>query len=105
MEREKRKRIGPLPGGRQGASGAGAGRGSMRAASNPLRPVPPPSRPVSPPSPSVGLAPTESQRTQHSAPAADGVRRMRWTLSMNKNVMRAYYRVIGGKPGGLATGQ
>ncbi|CAH2094526.1 unnamed protein product [Euphydryas editha] len=99
MDTNKRKRLGPLPGGRQGASGAGAGRGSMRAASNPRRPVPTPSRPVYPPSPPVGLAPTESQGTQHSVPAAGGVRRMRWTNNMNENVMRAYYRAVGGETG------
>ncbi|XP_069356456.1 uncharacterized protein [Maniola hyperantus] len=100
MENELRNvRIGPLPGGRQGAPGAGAGRSSIRAASTISRPAPPPSRSTHPSSPPDGLAPTGSARAQSSAPAAGGVRRMRWTSLMNENVMRAYYRATGGETG------
>ncbi|XP_045772340.1 uncharacterized protein LOC123872200 [Maniola jurtina] len=100
MDNEIRnERIGPLPGGRQGAPGAGAGRGSMRAASATSRPALPPSRSTYPSSPPDGLAPTGSTRAQSSAPAAGGVRRMRWTSLMNENVMRAYYRATGGETG------
>nr|XP_034834220.1 uncharacterized protein LOC117990836 [Maniola hyperantus] len=38
-------------------------------------------------------------KAQSSAPAAGGVRRMRWTSLMNENVMRAYYRATGGETG------
>ncbi|XP_045762969.1 uncharacterized protein LOC123865781 [Maniola jurtina] len=95
----RNERIGPLPGGRQGAPGAGAGRSSMRAASATSRPALPPSRSIYPSSPPDGLAPTGSTRAQSSAPAAGGVRRMRWTSLMNENVMRAYYRATGGETG------
>ncbi|XP_045774264.1 uncharacterized protein LOC123873463 [Maniola jurtina] len=95
----RNERIGPLPGGRQGAPGAGAGRSSMRAASATSRPALPPSRSTYPSSPPDGLAPTGSTRAQSSAPAAGGVRRMRWTSLMNENVMRAYYRATGGETG------
>ncbi|CAG5028378.1 unnamed protein product [Parnassius apollo] len=97
-----RTRKGPLPGGRQGASGAGAGRDSMRTASRArgdARPLSSPSHPSSPP---AGLVSAGSSRAQQSAPATGGVRRMRWTTQMNSNALRAYFRAKGGETGGFA---
>ncbi|CAG5052094.1 unnamed protein product [Parnassius apollo] len=107
-----RTRKGPLPGGRQGASGAGAGRDSMRTASRArgaARPPSSPSHPSYPPHrtarenpPTPGLVSAGSSRAQQSAPATGGVRRMRWTTQMNSNALRAYFRAKGGETGGFA---
>ncbi|CAG5054567.1 unnamed protein product [Parnassius apollo] len=93
---------GPLPGGRQGASGAGAGRDSMRAASRARGVARPPSSPPHPSSPPEGLVSAGSSRTQQAAPAAGGARRMRWSKSMNENALRAYFRAKGEETGCLA---
>ncbi|CAG4966128.1 unnamed protein product [Parnassius apollo] len=90
-------RIGPLPGGRRGASGAGAGRGSMRAASRARGAVRSPSSPPHPSSPPEGLVSAGSSRTQQAAPAAGGARRMRWSQTMNANALRAYFRAKRGR--------
>ncbi|CAG5003645.1 unnamed protein product [Parnassius apollo] len=95
-------RIGPLPGGRRGASGAGAGRGSMRAASRARGAVRSPSSPPHPSSPPEGLVSAGSSRTQQAAPAAGGARRMRWSQTMNANALRAYFRAKGEETGCLA---
>ncbi|CAG5050854.1 unnamed protein product [Parnassius apollo] len=87
----------PLPGGRQGASGAGAGRDSMRTASQARGAARPPSSPTHPSSPPAGLVSAGSSRTQQSAPATGEVRRMRWTIQMNSNALRAYFRAKGGR--------
>ncbi|CAG5043703.1 unnamed protein product [Parnassius apollo] len=97
-----KSRKGPLPGGRQGASGASAGRDSMRTASRAKGAARPPISPSHPSSPPAGLVSAGSSRAQQSAPATSGVRRMRWTTEMNTNALRAYYRVKGGEVGGLA---
>ncbi|CAG5015936.1 unnamed protein product [Parnassius apollo] len=97
-----RTRKGPLPGGRQGASGAGAGRGSMRTASRARGAARPPSSPSHPSSPPAGLVSAGSSRAQQSAPASGGVRRMRWTTQMNSNALRAYFGAKGGETGCLA---
>ncbi|CAG4974318.1 unnamed protein product [Parnassius apollo] len=99
---QKGTRIGPLPGGRWGASGAGAGRGSMRAASRARGAARSPSSPSHPSSPPEGLVSAGSSRTQQAAPAAGGARRMRWTKSMNENALRAYYRAKGEETVGIA---
>ncbi|CAG5053541.1 unnamed protein product [Parnassius apollo] len=99
---QKGTRIGPLPGGRRGASGAGAGRGSMRAASRARGAARSPSSPSHPSSPPEGLVSAGSSRTQQAAPAAGGARRMRWTKSMNENALRAYYRAKGEETVGIA---
>ncbi|CAG5015119.1 unnamed protein product [Parnassius apollo] len=101
-ETQKGTRIGPLPGGRRGASGAGAGRGSMRAASRARGAARSPSSPSHPSSPPEGLVSAGSSRTQQAAPAAGGARRMRWTKSMNENALRAYYRAKGEETVGIA---
>ncbi|CAG5044233.1 unnamed protein product [Parnassius apollo] len=95
-------RKGPLPGGRQGASGAGAGRDSMRAASRARGVARPLSSPPHPSSPPEGLVSAGSSRTQQAAPAAGGARRMRWSKSMNENALRAYFRAKGEETGCLA---
>ncbi|CAG4966612.1 unnamed protein product [Parnassius apollo] len=92
----------PLPGGRRGASGAGAGRGSMRAASRARGAVRSPSSPPHPSSPPEGLVSAGSSRTQQAAPAAGGARRMRWSQTMNANALRAYFRAKGEETGCLA---
>ncbi|CAG4996411.1 unnamed protein product [Parnassius apollo] len=94
-------RKGPLPGGRQGASGAGAGRDSMRAASRARGAARPLSNPPHPSSPPEGLVSAGSSRTQQAAPAAGGARRMRWSKLMNSNALRAYYRAKGEETGCL----
>ncbi|CAG5016090.1 unnamed protein product [Parnassius apollo] len=43
-----------------------------------------------------------SSRAQQSAPATGGIRHMRWTISMNSNALRVYYRAKGGEIGGFA---
>ncbi|CAH0750044.1 unnamed protein product [Diatraea saccharalis] len=68
MSGVNRARIGPLPGGRQGSPGAGAGSSRMRA-SQPRGPARPSRRPT-PPSPPAGLGPAGSSQTQQSVPAA-----------------------------------
>ncbi|CAG5050363.1 unnamed protein product [Parnassius apollo] len=98
----RRLRKGPLPGGRQGASGAGAGRNSMRTASQVRGAARPPSSPSHPSPPPAGLVSAGSSRAQHSAPATGGARRIRWTTQMNSNALRAYIRVKGGEIGGFA---
>ncbi|CAG5033393.1 unnamed protein product [Parnassius apollo] len=95
-------RKGPLPGGRRGASIAGAGRGSMRAASQARRAAWSPSSPPHPSSPPEGLVSAGSSRTQQAAPAAGGARRMRWSQAMNTNALRAYFRAKGEETGCLA---
>ncbi|CAG4969869.1 unnamed protein product [Parnassius apollo] len=95
-------RARPLPGGRQGASGAGAGRDSMRAASRARGVARPPSSPPHPSSPPEGLVSAGSSRTQQAAPAAGETRRMRWSKSMNENALRAYFRAKGEETGCLA---
>ncbi|CAG5050899.1 unnamed protein product [Parnassius apollo] len=97
-----RTRKGPLPGGRQGASGAGAGRDSMRTASRARGAARPPISPSHPSSPPAGLVSAGSSWAQQSAPATGGVRRMRWTIEMNTNALRAYFRAKRGEVGGLA---
>ncbi|CAG5051957.1 unnamed protein product [Parnassius apollo] len=92
-------RIGPLPGGRRGASGAGAGRGSMRAASRARGAARSPSSPPHPSSPPEGLVSAGSSRTQQAAPAAGGARRMLWSQEMNANALRAYFRAKGEETG------
>ncbi|CAG5046421.1 unnamed protein product [Parnassius apollo] len=89
----------PLPGGRQGASGAGAGRDSMRTAASAAQAPSSTSHPSSPP---AGLVAAGSSRAQQSAPAFGGVRCMRWTTQMNSNALRAYFRAKGGETGGFA---
>ncbi|CAG5054646.1 unnamed protein product [Parnassius apollo] len=98
----RRLRKGPLPGGRQGASGAGAGRDSMRTASRARGAARPPSSPSHPSSPPACLVSAGSSQTQQSAPATGGVRGMRWTINMNSNALRAYFRAKGGENGGFA---
>ncbi|CAG5054424.1 unnamed protein product [Parnassius apollo] len=92
----------PLPGGRRGASGAGAGRGSMRAASRARGAARTPNSPPHPSSPPDGLMSAGSSRTRQAASAAGGVRRMRWTRDMNANALRAYYRAKGEETAGIA---
>ncbi|CAG5037255.1 unnamed protein product [Parnassius apollo] len=98
----RRLRKGPLPGGRQGASGAGAGRDSMRTASRARGAARPPCSPSHPSSPPACLVSAGSSQAQQSAPATGGVRRMRWTINMNSNALRAYFRAKGGEIGGFA---
>ncbi|CAG5055049.1 unnamed protein product [Parnassius apollo] len=43
-----------------------------------------------------------SSRTRQAAPAAGGVRRMRWTRDMNANTLRAYYRAKGEETAGIS---
>ncbi|CAG4985287.1 unnamed protein product [Parnassius apollo] len=93
---------GPLSGGRQGASGAGAGRESMRAASQARGAARPPSSPPHPSSPPEGLVSAGSFRAQQVAPAAGGARRMLWSQLMNPNALRAYFRAKGEETGCLA---
>ncbi|CAG4958575.1 unnamed protein product [Parnassius apollo] len=95
-------RNGPLPGGHQGASGAGAGRDSMRTASRARGAARPSISPSYPSSSPADLVSAGSSRAQQSAPATGGVRRMRWTIEMNTNALRAYFRAKGGEVGGLA---
>ncbi|CAG4971980.1 unnamed protein product [Parnassius apollo] len=97
-----RTRKGPLPGGRQGASGAAAGRDSMRTASRARGAARPPISPSHPSSPPSGLVSAGSSRAQQSAPTTGGVRRMRWTIRMNTNALRAYFRAKWGEVGGSA---
>ncbi|CAG5044372.1 unnamed protein product [Parnassius apollo] len=97
-------RKGPLPGGRQGTSGTGAGRNIIRAASRARVAARPPSSPPHPSSPAEGLVSAGSSRTQQVAPAAGGARRMRWSQIMNANALRAYFRAKGEKTGCLAFG-
>ncbi|CAG5019455.1 unnamed protein product [Parnassius apollo] len=92
----------PLPGGRQGASGAGVGRDSMRAASRARCVARPPSSPPHPSSPPEGLVSAGSSRTQQAAPAAGGARRMRWSKLMNANALQAYFRAKEEETGCLA---
>ncbi|CAG4935024.1 unnamed protein product [Parnassius apollo] len=94
--------VGRCLGGRRGASGAGAGRGSLRAASRVRGAARSPSSPSHPSSPPEGLVSAESSRTQQAAPAAGGACRMRWTKSMNENALRAYYRAKGEETVGIA---
>ncbi|CAG5007684.1 unnamed protein product [Parnassius apollo] len=88
--------------GSRGASGAGAGRGSMRDASRARGAARSPNSPSHPSSPPEGLVSAGSSRTQQAAPAAGGARRMRWTKSMNENALRAYYRAKGEETVGIA---
>ncbi|CAG5052266.1 unnamed protein product [Parnassius apollo] len=99
---QRETRIGPLPGGRRGASGAGAGRGSMRAASRARGAARSPSSPSHPSSPPEGLVSAGSSRTQQAALATGGTRRMRRTKAMNENALRAYYRAKGKETVGIA---
>ncbi|CAG5056967.1 unnamed protein product [Parnassius apollo] len=92
----RRLRKGPLPGGRQGASGAGAGHDNIQTASQARGAARPPS------SPPACLVSAGSSQTQQSAPATGGVRRMRWTINMNTNALRTYIRAKGGEIGGFA---
>ncbi|CAG5054640.1 unnamed protein product [Parnassius apollo] len=96
------KDQGPLPGGRRGASGAGAGRGRMQAASRARGAARTPNSPPHPSSPPDGLMSAGSSRTRQAASAAGGVRRMRWTRDMNANALRAYYRAKGEETAGIA---
>ncbi|CAG4978668.1 unnamed protein product [Parnassius apollo] len=95
-------RKGPLPGGRQGASGAGAGRDSMRAASRARGVARPPSSPPHPSSPPEGLVSAGSSRTQQAALAAGGARRMSWSKLMNANALWSYFRAKEEETGCLA---
>ncbi|CAG5041916.1 unnamed protein product [Parnassius apollo] len=54
-------------------------KGPLRAASRARGAARPPSSPPHPSSPPEGLVSAGSSRTQQSAPAAGGVRRMRWS--------------------------
>ncbi|CAG5025759.1 unnamed protein product [Parnassius apollo] len=92
-------RIGPLPGHRRGASRAGAGRRSMRAASRARGAVRSPSSPPHPSSPPEGLLSAGSSRTQQATPAAGGARCMRWSQTINANALRAYFRAKGEETG------
>ncbi|CAG4947717.1 unnamed protein product [Parnassius apollo] len=74
----------------------------MRTASRARGAARPPNSPSHPSSPPAGLVAAWSSRAQQSAPATGGIRRMRWTISMNSNALRAYYRAIGGEIGGFA---
>ncbi|CAG4966083.1 unnamed protein product [Parnassius apollo] len=98
---QRRTRIGSLPGGRRGASGPGAGRGSMRTASRARGAARSPSRPPHSSSPPEGLVSAGSSRTQQAAHAAGGARRMRWIKAMNENALRAYYRAKGEETVGI----
>ncbi|CAG4940293.1 unnamed protein product [Parnassius apollo] len=89
-------RKGPLSGGRQGASVAGAGRGSMRAASRTRGAARSSKSPPHPSSPPEYYVSAGSSRTQQVAPAAGGARRMRWSQA------RAYFRAKGEETGCLA---
>ncbi|CAG5058235.1 unnamed protein product [Parnassius apollo] len=91
-----------LPGGRHGASGAGAGRDSMRAVSRARGAARPPSSPPHPSSPPEGLVSAGSFRTQQAAHAAGGARRMRWSQLMNANALQAYFSAKGEETGCLA---
>ncbi|CAG4961948.1 unnamed protein product [Parnassius apollo] len=98
-----RMRKGPLPGGHQGASGAGAGGDSMRTASQRARGAArPPSSPSHPSFPPAGLVSAGSSRAQQMAPATGRARSMRWTTQININALRAYFRAKGGEIGGFA---
>ncbi|CAG4981784.1 unnamed protein product [Parnassius apollo] len=88
--------------GRRGASGAGAGRGSMRTASRARGAARSSSSPPHPSSPPEGLVSAGSSRTQQAAPTAGGARRMRWSQIMNANALRTYFRAKGGETGCLA---
>ncbi|CAG4986057.1 unnamed protein product [Parnassius apollo] len=79
----KGTRIGPLPGGRRGTSGAGAGRGSMRAASRAGGAARSPISPSHPSSPPEGLVSAGSSRTHKAEPAAGGARRMQLEPSLS----------------------
>ncbi|CAG5056435.1 unnamed protein product [Parnassius apollo] len=74
----------------------------MRTASRARGAARPPISPSHPSSPPAGLVSAGSSRAQQSASAIDGVRRMRWTIEMNNNALRAYFRTKGGEVGGLA---
>ncbi|CAG4986107.1 unnamed protein product [Parnassius apollo] len=50
----------------------------------------------------LALVSAGSSQTQQSAPATGGVRRMRWTINMNTNALRAYLKEKGGEIGGFA---
>ncbi|CAG5013973.1 unnamed protein product [Parnassius apollo] len=93
---------GPLPGGRQGASGAGSERDSMWTASRARGAARPPNSPPHLSSTPEGLVSAESSRTQQAAPAAGGARRMRWSQLMNANTLRAYFRAKVEETGCLA---
>ncbi|CAG4951953.1 unnamed protein product [Parnassius apollo] len=96
-------RKGPLTGGRQGASGADAGRDSMRTASQRARGAArPPSSHLHPSPPPAGLVSAGSSRAQQSVPATGEARRMRWTTQMNSNALRTYFRAKGGEIRGFA---
>ncbi|CAG4930578.1 unnamed protein product [Parnassius apollo] len=95
-------RKGPLPGGRRGASGAGTGRGSMRATSRAQGAARSPSSPPHPSSPPEGFVSAGSSRTKQAAPAAGRARRMRWSQAMNTIALRAYFRAKGEETGCLA---
>ncbi|CAG4969734.1 unnamed protein product [Parnassius apollo] len=95
-------RKGPLPGGRQGTSGAGAGCDGMRAASRARGAARPPSSPRHPSSPPEGFVSAGSSGTQQAAPAAGGARCMYWSQIMNANALRAYFRAKGKETGFLA---
>ncbi|XP_045541420.1 uncharacterized protein LOC123722902 [Papilio machaon] len=72
----------------------------MRVASQGVdRPSVDPSHPSSPP---AGLVLAGPSQAQPSAPAARGLRRMRWTMDANQNALRAYFRAKGGETGGIA---
>ncbi|CAG5041317.1 unnamed protein product [Parnassius apollo] len=100
--KHRRLRKEPLPGGRQGASGAGAGRDSMRTARRARGAARPPSSPLHPSFPPACLVSAGSSQAQQSATATGGVHRMRWTINMNINALRAYFRAKGGEVGGFA---
>ncbi|CAG4935798.1 unnamed protein product [Parnassius apollo] len=95
-------RKGPLYRGRRGASGAGAGRSSLRAASQAQGAARLPSSPPHPSSPPEGLVSAGSSRIQQAAPAAGGARRMRCSQAMNANALRPYFRAKGEETGCLA---
>ncbi|CAG5003507.1 unnamed protein product [Parnassius apollo] len=92
-----RTRKRPLPGGHQGAFGAGAGRDSIRTASRTRVAARPPISPSEPSSPPAGLVSAGSSRAQQSAPATGGVRRLRWTIEWNAR--NAYFRATGEEVG------
>ncbi|CAG5013838.1 unnamed protein product [Parnassius apollo] len=93
---------GPLSGGQQGVSGAGAIRDSMRTTSRARGAARPPTSPSHPSLPPAGLVSAGSLWAQQSAPATGGAFRMRWTTQMNSNAFQAYFRAKEGEIGGFA---
>ncbi|CAG4946580.1 unnamed protein product [Parnassius apollo] len=96
----KRTRKGPLPGGRLGASGSGAGAGldNMRTASRVRGPARPPSSSSHSSSPLACLVSAGSSQAKQSTPATGGDA---CTINMNINALRDYFRAKEGEVGGF----